>query len=116
MNTSLAELVEMKLSAARAQEVFVSEDTLTIDLSDGRTISVPIGWYPRLSHGTLEERDNWHICGAGWSVHWPDLDEDVSVKGLLLGNPSGESQNSFKKWLESRANQGEESEKVVAVP
>ena len=103
MNTSLAELVEMKLSAARAQDVFVSEDTLTIDLSDGRTISVPIGWYPRLSRGTPEERNNWHISGAGWSVHWPDLDEDVSVKGLLLGNPSGESQSSFKKWLESRA-------------
>ena len=103
MNTSLAELVEMKLSAARAQDVFVSDDTLTVDLSDGRSISVPIGWYPRLSHGTLEERDNWRISGAGWGVHWPDLDEDVSVKGLLLGNPSGESQSSFKNWLESRA-------------
>ena len=109
MNTSLAELVEMKLSAARAQYVFVSEDTLTIDLSDGRTISIPIGWYPRLSHGTPEERDNWCISGAGWSVHWPDLDEDVSVKGLLLGNPSGESQSSFKKWLEDRAARGKAS-------
>ena len=105
MNTSLAELVEMKLSAARAQDVFVTDDTLTIDLSDGRSISVPLGWYPRLSHGTPEERDNWRISGAGWSVHWPDLDEDVSVKGLLLGNPSGESQSSFKKWLEGRAAQ-----------
>ena len=109
MNTSLAELVEMKLSAARAQDVSVTEDALTIDLSDGRSISVPLGWYPRLSRGTPEERDNWRISGAGWGIHWPDLDEDVSVKGLLLGNPSGESQSSFKKWLESRASRGKAS-------
>ena len=102
MNTSLAELTETKLSSAQAQDVVVTEDTLAVDLSDGRTISVPLGWYPRLSHGTPEERDNWRISGAGWSVHWPDLDEDISVKGLLVGNASGESQHSLKKWLEGR--------------
>lgn len=105
MSNSLAELTETKLSSARAQDVAVTEDTLAVDLSDGRTISVPLGWYPRLSHGTPEERDNWRISGAGWSVHWPDLDEDVSVRGLLVGNTSGESQSSFKKWLEGRAAQ-----------
>ena len=93
---------ETKLSSARVQDVAVTEETLGVDLSDGRSISVPLAWYPRLAHGTPEERDNWRIEGAGWGIHWPDLDEDVSVKGLLLGNASGESQSSFKKWLEGR--------------
>ena len=102
MNTSLTEVIETKLSSARAQDVLVTEDTLSVNLNDGRTISVPLAWYPRLSHGTPEERDNWRISGAGWGVHWPDLDEDISVKGLLIGNPSGESQRSFSRWLKSR--------------
>ena len=106
MNTSLAELIETKLAAARAQDVVISDDTLSVDLYDGRTISVPLAWYPRLSHGTSQERNNWSISGEGWGVHWPDLDEDISVKGLLIGNPSGESQRSFKRWLESRVAQG----------
>lgn len=94
---------ETNLSSARAQSVAVTEDTLSVDLTDGRTISVPLAWYPRLAHGTPEERDNWRINSAGWSVHWPDLDENVSVKGLLIGNPSMESGRSFKRWLENRA-------------
>ena len=98
---------EMKLSSARAQSVSVMEDTLSVDLTDGRTISVPLVWYPRLTHGTPEERDNWRIEGAGWGIHWPDLDEDISVKGLLIGNPSRESGKSFKRWLESRVAQDE---------
>ena len=101
--------IETKLSSAQAQNVSVTEDTLTVDLTDGRTISVPLVWYPRLTHGTPEERDNWRIEGAGWGIHWPDLDEDISVRGLLLGNPSRESQSSFKKWLESRASGGKAS-------
>ncbi len=109
MNTSLAELIETKLSSVEAQDALVTEDTLAVDLTDGRTISVPLVWYPRLTHGTPEERDNWCIEGAGWGIHWPDLDEYISVKGLLLGNPSGESQSSFKKWLESRASRGKAS-------
>ena len=108
-------LIETKLSSVRVQDVAVTEDTLAVDLSDGRTISVPLGWYPRLSHGTPEERANWRISGAGWSVHWPDLDEDVSVKGLLLGNSSGESQGSFKKWLEKRTAYGKANTSIYGV-
>jgi hypothetical protein len=85
-----------------AQDVHVSEDTLTFDLSDGRTISVPLGWFPRLEHGRPEERANWRLIGKGHGIHWPDLDEDISVEGLLAGKPSAESQASFKKWLEGR--------------
>ncbi len=73
-----------------------------MELSDGRTISVPLEWYPRLVHGTLAERNNWRIVGKGQGVHWADLDEDISVEGLISGRPSGESQSSFKKWLDSR--------------
>jgi hypothetical protein len=71
-------------------------------LNDGRTISVPLAWYPRLLHGTREERNNWRFTGDKEGIHWPELDEDVSVSGLLAGKPSGESQSSFKRWLEKR--------------
>ena len=82
-----------------AGEVSLTEDTLTVELSDGRTIAVPLAWYPRLVHATEEERGNWRLIGGGQGIHWPDLDEDVSVEGLLAGRPSGESQESFRKWL-----------------
>ncbi len=87
---------------ASAQSVTVTEDTLTIDLSDGRTVSVPLAWFPRLLHGTPKERGNWRIIGDGEGIHWPDLDEDISVENLIFGRPSGENQRSFKKWLENR--------------
>ena len=96
----MAEVTEIRLPAA--QDVVVTESTLTVDLDDGRTISAPLAWYPRLIHGTPEERNDWRISGAGWGIQWPDLDEDISVKGLLAGNPSSESQSSFERWLESR--------------
>lgn len=86
----------------RAVNVFITDDTLTVDLEDGRTISVPIGWFPRLAHGTPEERANFQISGAGRGIHWPDLDEDIGIEGLLLGKKSTESPSSFKKWLEQR--------------
>ena len=82
-----------------ASEVTVTEDTLTVELSDGRTIAVPLAWYPRLVHATEGERGNWRLVGGGQGIHWPDLDEDVSVEGLLAGRPSGESQVSFRRWL-----------------
>ncbi len=85
-----------------AIDVKVSDDTLSVELSDGRTISVPLDWYPRLSHGKEQERAKWEIIGRGHGVHWKDLDEDISVEGLLAGKSSGESQSSFKKWLASR--------------
>ncbi len=87
---------------APAQGVNVTEDSLTVDLSDGRTVSVPLAWFPRLLHGTTDERNNWRLIGEGEGIHWPDLDEDISVENLLFGKPSGESQKSFKRWLEKR--------------
>lgn len=85
-----------------AIDVHVSEDTLSVELSDGRTISVPIDWYPRLTHATDQERSNWRLIGKGHGIHWEDLDEDISINNLLNGIPSGESQSSFKKWLKAR--------------
>ena len=93
----------IELRMASAQNVNVTDDSLTVDLSDGRTVSVPLAWFPRLLHGTAEERNKWRLIGNGEGIHWPDLDEDISVKNLILGKPSGESQKSFKKWLEARA-------------
>jgi hypothetical protein len=90
---------------AKAQNVSVNADTLAVDLSDGRSISVPLAWFPRLLHGTPEERNNWRFIGGGEGIHWPDLDEDISVENLLAGKPSGESQSSFKRWLEKRPTQ-----------
>lgn len=83
-------------------DVSVTEDTLQVELSDGRTISVPLAWYPRLVHATQDERDNWELIGEGQGIRWPDLDEDLSVEGLIAGRPSGESQRSFKRWLEAK--------------
>lgn len=95
MNTLLIEVQE-----AKAQHVIVTEDTLTVDLVDGRSVSVPIGWFPRLKHGKPEERNNWRFIGKGNGIHWPELDEDISVNALLTGKPSGESQSSLKRWLQ----------------
>ena len=95
---------------AVAQGITVTEDALIVDLTDGRTISVPLAWYPRLLHGTPEERNKWRLIGNGEGIHWPDLDEDVSIEGLVLGKPSGESQRSFKQWLEQRQQVLEEKE------
>ena len=86
----------------KAEDVKITDDTLSVDLRDGRTISVPLEWFPRLVHATLEERNNWRLIGKGHGIHWEDIDEDISVKGLLAGKPSGESQASFKKWLSQR--------------
>jgi len=80
----------------------VTEESLTVELEDARTISVPLEWYPRLLHGTPEERNNWRLIGKGEGIHWSDLDEDISVENLVLGKPSGESQRSFQQWLTER--------------
>ena len=94
MSTSTADV--------RAENVVIRGDTLTVDLKDGRSISVPLAWYPRLMHGTQQERNNWRLIGNSEGIHWPDLDEDISVENLLLGKPSGESQASFDRWLKKR--------------
>jgi Protein of unknown function (DUF2442) len=87
---------------AQATEVVVNKQEFAVHLRDGRTITVPLAWYPRLSHGTLKERRNWRLIGQGEGIHWPDLDEDIRVGSLLQGKLSGESQASLKRWLESR--------------
>jgi len=89
-----------------AVRVEVSEDTLSVELADGRTIAVPVAWYPRLAHATAEERTSWRLIGGGRGVHWPGVDEDVSVANLLAGQPSAESQSSFKRWLAGRPKPG----------
>jgi hypothetical protein len=98
MSSSTAEVQE-----ARAQRVAVSDDSLTIDLVDGRTIIVPLAWFPRLWHGMPEERSQFEVFGDGAYIHWPALDEDLTVASLLAGRRSGESPQSLKQWLESRA-------------
>jgi hypothetical protein len=90
------------VTLARVLNVEVTDDTLSVDLEDGRTVSVPIGWYPRLAHGSAAERTNLQISGAGYGIHWPDLDEDIGVEGLLLGKHSSESATSFERWLKRR--------------
>lgn len=87
----------------RILSVSINDDRLTLELEDGRIISVPILWYPRLAYGTNEERQNFKISGGGFGIYWPQLDEDIGIKGLLLGKKSTESEQSFKKWLEKRS-------------
>ena len=89
--------------APRGVRVATTSDALTVDLADGRTVTAPLAWYPRLLHATAKERRNWRWVGRGEGIHWPDLDEDLSVEGLLAGRPSSESQRSFQKWLLSRS-------------
>ena len=95
--------VEVKTATATAMHV--TSDTLTIELSDGRTLAVPLAWYPRLAHATAKERSAWRFIGGGRGIHWSELDEDISVENLLAGKPSGESQASFKKWLAERGSE-----------
>lgn len=85
-----------------AERVILDDDSLTVELSDGRSISVPIAWYPRLLHATPKERSDWRLIAHGQGIHWEALDEDVSVEGLIAGRPSGESQASLKRWIQSR--------------
>jgi len=92
----------IRMEIPRVVNVSVTDDTLTVELSDGRTVSVPTAWYPRLVHATAEERQNWRLIGNGHGIHWESLDEDISVENLLAGRPSGESQKSFKQWLDKR--------------
>ncbi len=94
--------VVVTVALPRIIRVEISDDSLVVDLEDGRTISAPIGWYPRLAHGTPSERSNFRISGAGYGIHWPELDEDIGVEGLLLGKKSTESYTSFEVWLKQR--------------
>lgn len=91
-----------EIRAPYAQQVRVEDDALVVELQDGRTLSVPLAFFPRLFHGTPEERQNFRLIGNGEGIHWPDLDEDIRIEHLLLGIPSGESPASLQRWLEKR--------------
>ncbi len=92
----------VEINVPDAVSLVVDADSLVVNLSDGRVVSVPLAWFPRLLHGTPVERAHWHLIGGGQGLHWDDLDEDISVEGLLAGRPSAESPSSLKRWLGSR--------------
>jgi hypothetical protein len=92
-------ILETELKLATAQDVNVSDDSFTVDLDDGRTIVVPTSWFPRLINGMPPERANFRFIGKGAGIHWPDLDEDISIESLLAGRRSGETQPSLRRWL-----------------
>lgn len=98
MNTLVTEI-----RRSNAQDIRITKDEMVVELIDGRTIIVPLVWYPRILNATDRERENWRLIGNGEGIHWPDLDEDISVEHLLAGVPSGESQSSLQKWLQRRA-------------
>ena len=89
-------------AASRATTVRLTEDSLVVDLADGRTVSVPLAWYPRLLQASPDERANHRFIGEGEGIHWPDLDEDISVENILAGRASGEGSKSFERWLQAR--------------
>jgi hypothetical protein len=91
-------------AASKARAVRLTEDALVVDLADGRTVSVPLAWYPRLLQGSPEERAHHRFIGQGEGIHWPDLDEDISVENILAGRASGEGSKSFQRWLQARSN------------
>ena len=97
MNTSATEIQE-----PRAQEVRINADDVVVELVDGRTLTVPLAWFPRLWYGSEQERGRFEIIGDGSYIHWPDLDEDLSIAGMLAGRRSRESADSLKRWLASR--------------
>jgi len=92
----------VEVQEPRGKSVKVNDDEVRVDLVDGRTITVPLAWYPRLWHGSPQERNHFEIYADGAYIHWPDLDEDLTVAGMLAGQRSGESPQSLKKWLGSR--------------
>ncbi|MEJ5311784.1 MAG: DUF2442 domain-containing protein [Anaerolineae bacterium] len=102
MNTLVLEIEPVAI------DVIVTEDELTVMLSDGRRISVPLVWYPRLFYATDAERQNWALLGDGYAIEWPDLDEHIGIEGLLAGRSSGESVHSLQRWLDSRRVVGSE--------
>jgi len=92
----------VEIQIADATQVHVTDEKIVVDLEDGRSLSLPLSWYPRLLHATTDERDHYRLIGGGSGIHWPDLDEDLSVEDLLAGRRSQESQASLRKWLEQR--------------
>ncbi len=97
----------LELTVPELENTTISEDSLSVALTDGRRISVPLAWYPRLFHATKRERQHFKIIGKGEGIHWPDIDEDISVENILSGKISAESPQSFERWLKARENKGE---------
>ena len=95
-------ITSIATAEATAKNVSFSKDALVVELQDGRVVSVPITWYPRLAEGSVAERRRWELIGPGIGIHWPALDEDISVEGLLRGLPSGESRISLDRWRATR--------------
>lgn len=93
----------VNIEIPNAISVQITEESLIVELNDGRTITVPLAWYPRLLHATQKERSHYRLIGKGQGIHWEDLDEDISVESLLAGRHSTETQTSFKRWLEERS-------------
>ena len=96
-------ILEVKADSVLARAISVTDDYLMVELTDGRRLSVPLARYPRLQHGTLAERNKWRLVGRGDGIHWLDLDEDISISGLVAGHPSGESPSSLERWLKASA-------------
>lgn len=94
---------ESSLRAVRAQ---VTAEALVVDLADGRSVSVPLGWYPRLLQASAEEQKAFRLIGSGEGIHWEPLDEDVGVEGIVAGRRSQESAESFRRWLQGRQKRG----------
>ncbi|NIV00835.1 MAG: DUF2442 domain-containing protein [Phycisphaerae bacterium] len=88
-----------------AVEVTVTDEKLIVDLVDGRSLAIPLEWYPRLMYGSPEERQTWHLLGDGYAIEWPDLDEHIGIEGLLAGRRSSESKKSLERWLATRSTQ-----------
>lgn len=85
-----------------AVDIEMNDNTFTVNLTDGRALTVPLEWYPRLSHATQTERNNCQLLGGGYAIEWPDLDEHIGVEGLLAGRRSGESEHSIQRWRSTR--------------
>jgi hypothetical protein len=94
--------LSIEIREAQAQAVTITEETLAVDLTDGRSIAVPLAWFPRLAYGSPAERSKWRLIAGGEGIHWPDLDEDISVASLLAGRKSGETRESLQRWLQDR--------------
>ena len=95
--------LKVEIQVPQAESVSINSDELNVELRDGRYISVPLALFPRLVHATLEERENWRLIAGGHGIHWEQLDEDISIEGLIAGRGSQESQVSLKKWLDMRS-------------
>ena len=104
----------VKTETAAAQNVRVTDRALVVELRDGRVVSVPLAWYPRLAEGSPREQRRWELLGPGIGIHWPDLDEDISVEGLLQGLPSGESRASLDEWRAARRRPGNQTQRPTS--